>query len=166
MGDNTFNIKKIETFINQPTYTNNAELEKKIEEVTNNFNEKLDVIISKQDEAKINQEKVMEETLNEVQIWLNEIMSATGNAFELLDENEQRRFEDLKGMIEKANTKEDWDSTLTLVFPLLDKIGIKLESKTKIKDLNDLKEKLKGLIWKKNKSKEIDDNDPNKQLDE
>lgn len=47
---------------------------------------------------------------------------------EFLDGEEQRRFEELR-------YKPDWENTLTFVVPLLDKTGIKIETRTKLENL-------------------------------
>lgn len=126
--------------INQNIYKDSPELIRKMDELFSEINtkyeSKLDEIISKQSESNANYEKTVSDLKVQIQNMLDETLSVIGIGLEYLDGEEQRRFEELKH-------KADWENTLTFTVPLLDKIGIKIETKTK---LEKLPEKFKDQI--------------------
>lgn len=105
----------------------------------------LNLITLNQCFSKEKQQEYINSITSEMQIMLNEIMSVIGFAFEKLDGNEQRRYESLKH-------KEDWESTLTFIVPIIDKFGIKIETKTK---LENIKQKLKNLLKPNHNSEKL-----------
>jgi hypothetical protein len=137
MGNSTFNIKNIEQFINEPQdgvmitgkhYANSEEVETQFKKFTNKFEEKFNSITLKQDKTEADYKKTISDLSFQIQNMLNEMLAVIGMGLDFLNDEEQRRYESLKH-------KPDWESTLTFVVPVLDKLGIKIETKTKLENL-------------------------------
>jgi polyhydroxyalkanoate synthesis regulator phasin len=109
------------------------ETEKKLENIIEASEKKLNQIFEVQNGPKPFEDETL---ITEAKEYVNELMQTIENRFYKLDQNEQERFEELKH-------KEDWESTVLFVVPILDKFGIKIETKTK---LEDIKTKLNELI--------------------
>jgi internalin A len=120
--------------------------------VLSELDKKLDEILLRLDESKLNAENLT----NEMQNMANEAMTLIGSAFDTIDENAQQRYLDLKN-------KPDWESQLTLTVPLLDKIGVKIETKAKLETaLQMVKDKYNKLRGKE--TKELSEEDETKLL--
>lgn len=115
-----FNIGHIGQLINRPD-----QFDSKIKMIVNTLDDEFNKILSMQEESRGHKEQLL---IDEIQIMLNEVMSVIGHGIEQLETSEQRRYENLK-------ENNEWESSLTLVIPLLDKIGIKIETKTKLESI-------------------------------
>ena len=114
--------------ITQNIYAESKEIERKLEKLNSNYESKLDEILSKQIEAKDDYKQSVSDLTSQFQKMLDEMLSVIGIGLDFLNDEEQRRFEALKH-------KPDWENTLTFMMPVLDKFGIKIETKTKLENL-------------------------------
>jgi internalin A len=121
-------VNKDQSTGHQYNYAAGKEIEGKLDLVSSNYESKFDEILSKQTEAKADYERTVSDLTIQIQNMLNEMLSVIGSGLDFLNDEEQRRYEALKH-------KPDWESTLTFVVPVLDKFGVKIETKTKLENL-------------------------------
>ncbi len=133
-----------------------SEANRKNNQFENRVLSHLEQIITKQDESNLLLEQNIKKLAEEMQDTIFEVMMIIEKSFERLDANEQARFESLKN-------KPDFESTVTFVVPLLDKLGIKIESKAKLETaLQMVKDKYNKLRGKE--TKELSEEDETKLL--
>lgn len=97
---------------------------------------KIDTILSKQDELKDNRLEVQKELVTELQMFIDVIKDR-------FDEADRKEYE-------KITETKDFDLTVKLVVPFIDKLGLKIESKEMILKFFEPMKKVKKFLYGQN----------------